>query len=181
MPQETDVQQPWKCSECLKGEDSSRPTKKIKHTRNGSKGDKKRTRRGGGKDFSHPNVSFRYIAPICKIDSNREARKKMSFSNILAIEGSRDQTSEEPIDEPQPANLNENDIIISEDFVLAEENDVPPHSDDLEAKPIPQKPRFKGDLYTPRWIRGVGKQKEGLCPLCKPGPVWCKIKISAFW
>ncbi|KAJ2381183.1 hypothetical protein GGI05_006066, partial [Coemansia sp. RSA 2603] len=30
----------------------------------------------------------------------------------------------------------------------------------------PNTPRFPEDMYTPRWIRGIGKNKEGLCPVC---------------
>ncbi|POG72014.1 hypothetical protein GLOIN_2v1599300, partial [Rhizophagus irregularis DAOM 181602=DAOM 197198] len=43
-----------------------------------------------------------------------------------------------------------------------------------------QPPRFDGDMYTPRWVRGVGKSKEGLCPHCEPAR-WLKTKISAYW
>ncbi|CAG8491018.1 5115_t:CDS:10 [Ambispora leptoticha] len=43
-----------------------------------------------------------------------------------------------------------------------------------------QPARFEGDMYTPRWVRGVGKSKEGLCPHCNP-PRWLKTKISAYW
>lgn len=35
--------------------------------------------------------------------------------------------------------------------------------------------------YTPRWVRGIGKAKEGLCPHCVDRKVWLKIKISAYW
>ncbi|KAI9145094.1 hypothetical protein BKA69DRAFT_1025276 [Paraphysoderma sedebokerense] len=49
------------------------------------------------------------------------------------------------------------------------------------AKATKQEPRFEGDLYTPLWVRGVGKAKEGLCRLCHPENNWFKIKISAFW
>ncbi|PWN46017.1 hypothetical protein IE81DRAFT_80436 [Ceraceosorus guamensis] len=36
------------------------------------------------------------------------------------------------------------------------------------------------DLYSPRWVRGVGTTKEGLCPICyEVGEVrWYKTKIS---
>jgi len=40
--------------------------------------------------------------------------------------------------------------------------------------------RFEGDLYTPRWVRGKGGNKEGFCELCVPG-IWLKIKQSAYW
>ena len=35
-------------------------------------------------------------------------------------------------------------------------------------------------LYTPRWIRGHGKDREGWCGICKPGK-WLILKTSAFW
>ncbi|KAJ9049190.1 hypothetical protein DSO57_1027225 [Entomophthora muscae] len=47
--------------------------------------------------------------------------------------------------------------------------------------PYQQSPRFPGDEYTPRWVRGIGKAKEGLCPHCTDRQVWLKIKISAYW
>ncbi|KAI0244421.1 hypothetical protein L0F63_002714 [Massospora cicadina] len=49
------------------------------------------------------------------------------------------------------------------------------------ARPVTQSPRFPGDEYTPRWVRGIGKAKEGLCPHCTDRAVWLKIKISAYW
>ncbi|KAJ1961913.1 hypothetical protein GGI12_002972 [Dipsacomyces acuminosporus] len=43
--------------------------------------------------------------------------------------------------------------------------------------------RGDGDMYTPRWIRGVGKAKEGLCPVCYSDGlvVWKRMKCSAYW
>ncbi|KAI9294392.1 hypothetical protein K502DRAFT_292355, partial [Neoconidiobolus thromboides FSU 785] len=52
---------------------------------------------------------------------------------------------------------------------------------DKPPAPYQQSPRFPGDEYTPRWVRGVGKSKEGLCPHCNDKEVWLKIKISAYW
>lgn len=40
--------------------------------------------------------------------------------------------------------------------------------------------RHDQDMYTPRWIRGAGAMREGLCELCQP-PQWLKIKQSAYW
>ncbi|KAI9482191.1 hypothetical protein BX667DRAFT_39822 [Coemansia mojavensis] len=39
------------------------------------------------------------------------------------------------------------------------------------------------DMYTPRWIRGVGREKEGLCPVCfEKGMLnWRRMKCSAYW
>ncbi|ORX90343.1 hypothetical protein K493DRAFT_230829, partial [Basidiobolus meristosporus CBS 931.73] len=41
-------------------------------------------------------------------------------------------------------------------------------------------PRFRNDMYTPRWIRGCGKNKVGLCPICEQnGQMNCfKLKIT---
>ena len=36
------------------------------------------------------------------------------------------------------------------------------------------------DLYTPRYTRFSGAQKEGYCDLCSPGK-WLKMKNSTFW
>lgn len=40
----------------------------------------------------------------------------------------------------------------------------------------PKKIRSDRDLYTPRWIRGSGKEKEGFCSLCPEGE-WYKLKV----
>ena len=58
------------------------------------------------------------------------------------------------------------------------EEDMNPSDPDL--KPYEQEPRFAGDLYTPRWVRGHGNKREGWCGLCKPGR-WLVLKNSAFW
>lgn len=50
-------------------------------------------------------------------------------------------------------------------------------------------PRGPDDLYSPRWQRGIGPKKEGLCPLCDPirdvsvsiRNMWLKTKTSRFW
>ncbi|CAI2179378.1 13003_t:CDS:2 [Funneliformis geosporum] len=55
---------------------------------------------------------------------------------------------------------------------------APPSDNGPEATRQPA--RFDGDMYTPRWVRGVGKSKEGLCPHCEPVR-WLKTKISAYW
>ncbi|ORX68406.1 hypothetical protein DL89DRAFT_33268 [Linderina pennispora] len=43
--------------------------------------------------------------------------------------------------------------------------------------------RGPDDLYTPCWIRGIGKEKEGLCPMCyREGKIgWKRLKCSAYW
>ena len=52
--------------------------------------------------------------------------------------------------------------------------------EDTDMKPHKQEPRFDGDLYTPRWVRGRGNKREGWCGFCKPGR-WLMLKNSAFW
>ncbi|KAJ1646776.1 hypothetical protein LPJ64_001767 [Coemansia asiatica] len=44
-------------------------------------------------------------------------------------------------------------------------------------------PRFEDDIYTPRWIRGIGKNKEGLCSVCFDNGMlnWRRMKCSAYW
>ncbi|KAJ1921941.1 hypothetical protein H4219_000288 [Mycoemilia scoparia] len=43
--------------------------------------------------------------------------------------------------------------------------------------------RSQGDQYTPRYIRGVGRTKMGMCPACESNGVvkWFKMKCSAYW
>ncbi|KAJ1676905.1 hypothetical protein EV182_007269, partial [Spiromyces aspiralis] len=42
--------------------------------------------------------------------------------------------------------------------------------------------RGEHDLYTPRIIRGIGKSKEGLCPVCQASGEtrWFKMKCSSY-
>lgn len=67
---------------------------------------------------------------------------------------------------------------------LREEASNPPeedmHPEDPDMVPQEQEPRFEGDLYTPRWVRGQGNKREGYCGLCKPGR-WLVLKNSAYW
>ena len=51
---------------------------------------------------------------------------------------------------------------------------------DPDLVPHEQEPRFEGDLYTPKYVRGHGNKREGWCGLCKPGR-WLVLKNSAFW
>ena len=46
--------------------------------------------------------------------------------------------------------------------------------------PHRQEVRFLADLYTPIFVRGVGKMREGWCGICQPGR-WLLLKNSAFW
>ncbi|KAF2207463.1 hypothetical protein CERZMDRAFT_119045 [Cercospora zeae-maydis SCOH1-5] len=48
------------------------------------------------------------------------------------------------------------------------------------AEPVPrrQSPRFVGDEYTARWVRGNGTDRAGWCRLCSS---WHKLKDSAYW
>ncbi|KAJ2072432.1 hypothetical protein GGH13_002695 [Coemansia sp. S155-1] len=43
--------------------------------------------------------------------------------------------------------------------------------------------RSLDDMYTPRWMRGIGKSKEGLCPVCYDNGKqnWKRMKCSAYW
>lgn len=49
-------------------------------------------------------------------------------------------------------------------------------------------PRWPLDLYTPRFVKGKGAEKVGLCPICVEPPVrggegkklWLAMKFSAF-
>lgn len=52
----------------------------------------------------------------------------------------------------------------------------------------PNPPRSAWDLYNPRFVKGKGVDKMGLCPICVESPerggegrrVWCGMKVSAF-
>jgi len=67
---------------------------------------------------------------------------------------------------------------------LQEEPSEPPeedmHPEDEKMTPHEQEPRFPGDLYTPKWVRGHGNKREGWCGYCKPGR-WLVLKNSAYW
>jgi hypothetical protein len=49
-------------------------------------------------------------------------------------------------------------------------------------------PRFPLDLYTPRFVKGTGREKVGLCPICveteerggQNKKLWLSTKFSAF-
>ncbi|KAI9319963.1 hypothetical protein BX666DRAFT_1917682 [Dichotomocladium elegans] len=51
---------------------------------------------------------------------------------------------------------------------------------DEERMPRPQKPRYKDDMYSPRWVRYSGHLKEGYCETCPEGR-WLQLKNSAYW
>jgi hypothetical protein len=40
--------------------------------------------------------------------------------------------------------------------------------------------KHKDDSYTPRYVRYIGQNKQGLCELC-PTEKWLQLKDSAFW
>lgn len=52
--------------------------------------------------------------------------------------------------------------------------------EDGEQTIVEKQARFDGDMYTARFQRGTGDNKEGLCPICEPS-TWLKIKQSAYW
>ena len=70
-------------------------------------------------------------------------------------------------------------------FACLTEEQIPPPPEDMNPEdpdmiPHEQALRFEGDLYTPRWVRGQGANREGWCGICKPGR-WLVLKNSAFW
>lgn len=55
----------------------------------------------------------------------------------------------------------------------------PAESDDPdEPTPRRQTPRFAGDEYTARWVRGEGINRAGWCGMCSS---WHRLKDSAYW
>ncbi|ROT38549.1 hypothetical protein SODALDRAFT_164835 [Sodiomyces alkalinus F11] len=70
-------------------------------------------------------------------------------------------------------------------YASLREEHVPPPPEDMNPEdkdmiPREQQPRFEGDLYTPRWVRGHGQKREGWCGICRPGR-WLVLKNSAYW
>ncbi|KAI8986944.1 hypothetical protein BDB01DRAFT_834036 [Pilobolus umbonatus] len=60
------------------------------------------------------------------------------------------------------------------------EADLEATKNDPNAIPRRQRIRYRGDDYTPNWVRYTGQLKEGYCDTCKPGK-WLQLKNSAFW
>ncbi|KAH0559171.1 hypothetical protein GP486_004295 [Trichoglossum hirsutum] len=52
-------------------------------------------------------------------------------------------------------------------------------TDDIDRIPRREECMFGGDLFTPGWVRGYGKDKEGFCGRCEPG-VWHRIDDSSY-
>ncbi|ORZ35118.1 hypothetical protein BCR44DRAFT_32067 [Catenaria anguillulae PL171] len=52
--------------------------------------------------------------------------------------------------------------------------------DKEDAVATAQKPRFEGDLYTPRIVRGCGRDREAKCHICDTDK-WLNLKTSAYW
>ncbi len=69
-------------------------------------------------------------------------------------------------------------------FGPLEQAQLSPTPEDMQCEdhdaPRAQELRFKGDLYTPKFVRGHGNKREGWCGICKPGR-WLVLKNSAFW
>jgi hypothetical protein len=62
-------------------------------------------------------------------------------------------------------------------------NFTPPEPDfdveDSDWAPRREDSMFGGDLFTPGWVRGYGKDKEGFCGRCEPG-VWHKMEDQSY-
>jgi hypothetical protein len=52
-------------------------------------------------------------------------------------------------------------------------------ADDIDWIPRREDSMFGGDLFTPGWVRGYGKEKEGFCGRCEPG-VWHKMEDLSY-
>lgn len=57
---------------------------------------------------------------------------------------------------------------------------VPPLTPPLSDQARSQSLRSPDDLYTPKFIRNHGIEREGWCGICRPGR-WLVLKNSAFW
>jgi len=51
--------------------------------------------------------------------------------------------------------------------------------DEDDLVPRREEPMFGGDIFTPGWVRGYGKHKEGFCGRCNPG-IWHNIEDSSY-
>lgn len=62
-------------------------------------------------------------------------------------------------------------------------NFTPPQRDfdnaDVDLRARREEPMFGGDLFTPGYVRGYGKDKEGFCGRCEPG-VWLNIEDDSY-
>ncbi|KAF8421821.1 ankyrin repeat-containing domain protein [Tirmania nivea] len=62
-------------------------------------------------------------------------------------------------------------------------NFTPPQRDfeneDIDLRARREEPMFGGDLFTPGYVRGYGKDKEGFCGRCEPG-VWLNIEDGSY-
>jgi ankyrin repeat protein len=52
-------------------------------------------------------------------------------------------------------------------------------ADDIDWIPRREDSMFGGDLFTPGWVRGHGKDKEGFCGRCEPG-LWHKMQDMSY-
>ena len=88
-----------------------------------------------------------------------------------------------------PGALSEEESMESEEDIRSEEavelqenmlsgGDMEPEHPDMALQV--EEPRFDGDLYSPRFLRGSGNKREGYCDLCEPGH-WLVLKNSSFW
>ncbi|CAG8555725.1 12796_t:CDS:10 [Ambispora gerdemannii] len=109
------------------------------------------------------------------LESKKEGAEEISHENSS------------PIAESQDTRRDYDNLSINESFdnnvsspLPATPSTTTSTSTDYGPDATRQPARFEGDMYTPRWVRGVGKSKEGLCPHCNP-PRWLKTKISAYW
>jgi len=51
--------------------------------------------------------------------------------------------------------------------------------DDDDLVPRREEPMFGGDIFTPGWVRGYGRYREGFCGRCSPG-IWHNIEDSSY-
>lgn len=59
-------------------------------------------------------------------------------------------------------------------------SDVQSPNPNLQAQKQQQQQHGTDDGYSPIWVRGHGKTREGWCGLCRPGR-WLNLKNSAYW
>ena len=69
-------------------------------------------------------------------------------------------------------------------FVWMPPMDFTPPEADFEVDgddllPRREEPMFGGDIFTPGWVRGYGKETEGFCGRCNPG-VWYNLDDSSY-
>ncbi|KAJ2612743.1 hypothetical protein GGF44_006075, partial [Coemansia sp. RSA 1694] len=129
----------------------------------------------------HPSVGYEgYVLESASVYAERNV-----MSQLLALD--MDLCSNTEYAEDPPLDYRSSSIGLESETTAT--NEPEPFSDEQSANSEflsgcePNMIRSPSDMYTPRWMRGMGKAKEGLCPICyNNGELnWKRMKCSAYW